>query len=143
MNKPTYVNGVVIKLTISHRYVNWTNDVFFTNFKEARAYGEALFKFKSILNGFTIRRLTLGKDMEVAEIKVLWHVRWVPKSQCKTGVPVKYSEKEMRHGEIAMEQYDEFCKMHKRGRRPTLPRSVRNFYESLQYNESEVIDNII
>ena len=140
--KTNFTNGTVIKLTVSHRYVNWTNDVYFSNYKEARSYAEALFKFKSILNGFTIRRLTLkdgGKDYNV---QVLWHVRWVPRNQCIIGQPVKYPEKEMRHGEIAEAQLDEFRKTHNRGRNFTLPRSVRNVYDSLQYSENEVIANI-
>lgn len=133
---------MVIKMTISHRYVNWTNDVYFSNYKEALEYGENIYAFKSILNGYTIRRLTLGKNNEVVETKVLYHVRWVPRNQCITGQPVKYSEKEMRHGEIAEAQLEEFRKTHSRGRNFTLPRSVRNFNESLQYSENEVIANI-
>lgn len=87
-----YINGVRIKLTLSHRWQNWTQDLYFSNYKEARLYAEDLYKVRSILNGFTIRRMVLLDDgNEVCE-RVLMHRRWVPLNECITGQPISRND---------------------------------------------------
>lgn len=104
--KTLYVNGYRIKLTISHRYANFTTDHYFPNFKEAREYVEQLKSVASVLNGFTIRRMQIDGNGDEHCVAVLMHRRYVPLEQCITGKPYagdKESPKQIAFNKIKEE----------------------------------------
>lgn len=128
-----YINGCRIKLTLSHRYANFTTDLFFDNYKQARQYVEDLHQVESVLNGYTIRRMRRLEDGSEYCEQVLMHRRFVPLNQCVTGKPVpreKSPEEIAVLAAIVQRMNDEAGNEynHRGSRKPTMNRADRAFY---------------